>query len=141
MGYSYPANLESQPEGGYTVTFDGLPGATEGYTREDALRHAADILETALSMFVDDDKRIPAPEPAHGRPLVSVPALTAAKLALHEAMLDARISDDDLGKRLGTTGKAVHLLRDPMHSSKIETIEAALLALGKRLDVSVREAA
>jgi antitoxin HicB len=73
--------------------------------------------------------------------VVSVPALAAAKLALHQAMLDACVSNVELGRRLGIDEKAVRRLRDPLHRSKVETIEAALRALGQRLEVVVRPAA
>ena len=69
---------------------------------------------------------------------MAVPALIAAKLALHEAMLSGGVSNVELARRLGTDEKAVRRLRDPLHGSRIEAVEAALRALGKRLEVSVR---
>jgi len=35
--------------------------------------------------------------------------------------------------------KSVRRLRDPLHRSRIEAVEAALQALGRRLEVSVPE--
>ena len=81
------------------------------------------------------------PSPARGRPVVAVPALTAAKLALHEAMVPGSVSNVELARRLGTDEKAVRRLRDPLHGSRIEAVEAALRALGKRLEVSARAVA
>ena len=44
----YPARLKAQAEGGYVVTFPDIPEAiTQGEDVEDALRHAADALESA----------------------------------------------------------------------------------------------
>jgi antitoxin HicB len=48
------------------------------------------------------------------------------------------VSNVELARRLGTDEKAVRRLRDPLHGSRIEAVEAALRALGKRLEVSVR---
>ena len=50
-----------------------------------------------------------APSPAEGRP-VAVDALVAAKLALHEAMLDQGVGNVELARRLGADEKAVRQL-------------------------------
>ncbi len=94
-----------------------------------------------MSALVEDNHPIPPPSPAAGRPVVSVPALAAAKLALHDAMLQAHLSNVELGRRLGLDEKEVRRLRDPLHRSHIDRVEAALRVLGKRLEVEVREAA
>lgn len=141
MRYAYPVTLEPQPEGGFTATFDGLPGATQGETEEEALREAEDLLVTALSLFIEDGAPVPRPAPARGRPLVGVPSLVAAKLALHDAMLAEGVANVDLGRRLGLDEKVIRRLRDPLHRSHIGAVEAALRALGRRLVVDVRPAA
>jgi antitoxin HicB len=46
-----------------------------------------------------------------------------------------------LAKRLGCDHKDVRRLLDPRYPSKISSIEKALQALGRRLDVHVRNAA
>ncbi len=141
MRYAYPAVPEAQPEGGFTVTFGGLPGATQGETKAEALREAEDLLVTALSFCIDDGRPIPAPSPAEGRPVVAVGPLAAAKLALHDAMLAQGVSNVELAGRLGLDEKAVRRLRDPLHRSHIGAVEAAFRALGRRLVVEVLEIA
>ena len=74
-------------------------------------------------------------------PLVSVTALEAAKLALHEAMTEARVSNVEMARRLGKDERAIRRLRDPLHRSHIGEVETALRLLGKRVEISVREAA
>jgi antitoxin HicB len=69
-----------------------------------------------------------------------LPPLVAAKLALHDAMLAAGISNVELARRLGLEEKAVRRLRDPLHRSHIGQVEAALRLLGRRLEVRVLEA-
>jgi antitoxin HicB len=123
-----------------TVTFDDLPGSTFGATETEALVRAEDLLETALSFYTDDGLAIPRPKPANGRPVVHPRPLIAAKLALHDAMLAAGLSNVELGRRLNLDEKAVRRLRDPLHRSHIGQVEAALRILGKRLEVSVFEA-
>jgi antitoxin HicB len=141
MRYAYPANLEREPDGSaITVTFDDLPGATFGATEAEALARAEDLLESALSFYTDDGLSVPRPAPAKGRPIVHPRPLVAAKMALHDAMLAAGLSNVELGRRLDLDEKAVRRLRDPLHRSHIGQIEAALRVLGKRLEISVQEA-
>lgn len=138
MHYAYPANLEWEPDGSVvTVTFDDLPGATFGTTEAEALARAEDLLETALSFYTDDGLATARPASAMGRPVVHPRPLVAVKLALHDAMLAAGISNVELGRRLDLDEKAVRRLRDPLHRSHIGQIEAALRLLGKRLEVRV----
>jgi antitoxin HicB len=66
-----------------------------------------------------------------------VPPLVAAKLALHDAMLAARISNVALARQLGTDEKTVRRLRDPLHQSRINQVDAALRALGRRLGIVI----
>jgi antitoxin HicB len=138
MRYAYPFTMEPQPEGGFTVTFPDVPEAiTEGDTAGEVRERAEDALVTALSFYTDDAKSLPAPSPARGRPVAMVPPLVAAKLALHDAMLAAGVSNVELGRRLGLDEKSVRRLRDPLHRSHIGQVEAALRLLGKRLEVRV----
>jgi antitoxin HicB len=141
MRYAYPAELQ-EAEDGITVQFPDVPGAiTCGDTRQEALERACDALISVLSAYVEDNRPLPRPSAARGRPLVQVSALEAAKLALHDAMLAARMSNVELARRLGLDEKQVRRLRDPLHQSHIGKIEAALRILGKRLEVEVKEAA
>ncbi len=136
MRYAFPATLEPEPDGSaITVTFGGLPGATWGASESEALARAEDLLVTALSFYTDDGQPIPPPPDTNGRPVVAVPPLVAAKLALHDAMLAAGVSNVELGRRIGLDEKAVRRLRDPLYRSHIGGVETALRALGRRLDV------
>ena len=141
MRYAYPYELLPQPEGGFTVTVPDVPEAiTQGEDEAKAAAMAEDALVTALSFYVDNGERLPRPSPARGRPLAYVPPLIAAKLALHDAMLAAEISNVALAMQLGTDEKTVRRLRDPLHQSRINQVDAALRALGKRLGIVVEAA-
>jgi antitoxin HicB len=140
MRYAYPVDILEEADG-VTVTFPDVPEAiTCGATRSEALARAEDALVTALSFYTDAARALPAPSIAHDRAVVTVPPLVAAKLALHDAMLAAGLSNVELGRRLGLDEKAVRRLRDPLHRSHIGQIETALRLLGKRLEISVLEA-
>jgi antitoxin HicB len=136
MRYAYPYVAEPQPEGGWTVTFPDVPEAmTQGDTSEEVAEMARAALVTALSFYTDQGQPVPVPSPARGRPVASVPALVAAKLALHTALLESGTSNMELGRLLDLDEKAVRRLRDPLHRSHIESVEAALHILGRRLEV------
>jgi antitoxin HicB len=116
MRYAYPYELLPQPEGGFTVTFPDVPEAiTQGETEAEAAAMAEDALVTALSFYTDRGEPLPRPSPAHGRLLAYVPPLVAAKLALHDSMLAAGVSNVALARQLGTDEKTVRRLRDPLH--------------------------
>jgi antitoxin HicB len=140
MRYAFPANLDHEDDR-FTVTFDDLPGATFGVTRSEALAQAVDLLVSALAALVEEGKPIPRPGAACNRPVIAVPALEAAKLALHSAMLERGMSNVELAQNLGIDERLVRRLRDPLHRSHIGTVETALRLLGKRLEVSVSDAA
>jgi antitoxin HicB len=141
MRYVYPVVVEIAADG-VTVTFPDVPEAiTCADTEAEALTRAAEALVTALSFYVEDNRALPAASPADGRPVVAVPALEAVKLALSDSMVAAGMSNAELARRLGCDEKAVRRLRDVLHGSKIGQLEAALRSLGKRIEVSVMEAA
>jgi antitoxin HicB len=141
MRYAYPYELIPQTEGGFTVTFPDVPEAiTQGDTEEQAAAMAEDALVTALSFYTDRAERLPGPSPSRGRPLVYVPPLVAAKLALHDAMLAAGVSNVTLARQLGTDEKTVRRLRDPLHQSRINQVDAALRMLGKRMGIVIEAA-
>ncbi len=141
MRYAYPVDVKEAADG-VTVTCPDVPElVTSGASRAEAAARAADALVTALAFYVDEGQPLPRPSAPRGRPMVSVAALEAAKLALHDAMLAAGLSNVELAHRLGLDEKAVRRLRDPLHRSHIGTVEAALRILGKRIDVDVRESA
>jgi antitoxin HicB len=141
MRYAYPVVTEEASDR-ITVTCSDVPElVTEGDTRAEALERAVDALVTALSFYVDEGKPAPVPSSAKGRTVVAVPVMEAAKLALHEAMVAAGVSNVEMARRLGLDEKQVRRLRDPLRRSHIGSVETALRSLGRRLELSVMEAA
>ena len=74
-------------------------------------------------------------------PGVILPSGIAAKVLLWNAMLDMGLPKADLARKLGVSPAAVDRLLHLSHASRIEQIENALAALGKRLVVGLCEAA
>jgi len=120
----------------------GGPGSgTVGADREEALLRAPDAIETILIGYVADRRDIPMPHAGSKGPFVTLPALTEAKLALYSAMRTARVSKAELSRRLNWHLPQVDRLLDLRHASRLDQLEAAFRALGKRLSVQVSEAA
>jgi antitoxin HicB len=71
MRYEFPAILVDEQDGRVTAYFEGLPGATWGENRHQALERARDLLATAIEMLLEDGEAIPSPSPAQGRPMVA----------------------------------------------------------------------
>lgn len=128
--------------GSFWSSCDDIPEAhSAGDTLEELLRNAAEGLQLALSIYVDQLRHIPEASPAKdGQYVIHQPALVEAKVALWNAMRDKGMRKADLCRLLNAAQTKVDRLLDFEHSSKIEQVESALAALGKRLAVSVEAA-
>jgi antitoxin HicB len=136
--FAYPVHLEPAEEGGFVVTFPDIPGAiTEGDDEVEALVWAQDALETMLQSYMDDKQRIPYPSALDGRPAVILPVIIAGKVILHNTLLDTGKRKADLARMLNLAPTLVDRLLSLRHKSRIEQIETALAAFGKRLVVDV----
>jgi len=133
---AYPADLTSEPEGGFTVTFPGFPGATYGDTQEAAITAAKDLLEEMVLGLMAHGREVADPPPAEGRPLVALPALCAAKLEVYRAMRAEGLTKSQLAARLGWQPSEVTRLFDGYHATRLDKIEEALEALGRRLTIA-----
>jgi len=130
----YPVNLRK--DGKYIlVTFPDIPEAmTQGDNRAHALAMAKDALETAMEFYFEDHRPVPlASRPRRGQPVVNLSPSVAAKVLLLNEMLRQKIRPSELARRIGTTKQEVNRLTDLRHPTKIDRIDAALQALGKRL--------
>ena len=139
---AYPVELTPDTNGTLLVTFPDFPEATTfGRDEGDALLRAVDALETVLAARIDDREEIPLPSGPAGRRLVALPALSAAKVLLDRAMREAGVRKTDLARRLGWQGPQIDRLLDLGYASRLDQIEQALAALGKRLTVDIADAA
>ena len=138
---AWPAELARQEDGSILVFFSDIPEAlTEGGNESEALAQARDCLIAALGGYIGARRDIPKPSAARGRPMIALPALAAAKIALYNAMRDDEMGNTALARRLGISEGAVRRLLDLDHRSHIGQIEKALKALGQRLTVTTQAA-
>ena len=136
--FDYPVTL-TPDDGTVLVTFTDVPEAiTFGADTEEALMHAVDALETALSFYVDGRLALPTPSKAkRGQKTVRPSALECAKLGVYQAMTEQGIRKAELARRLGWHMPQVDRLFDLRHASRLDQIESAARALGRTVEIRV----
>lgn len=140
--FDYPVTVHCEADSVWISCNDVPELASAGDNEAEALLDAVDGLESALSLYVDQRRPIPLPSPAKpGQPVVRLPALTAAKVALWNAMCAQGVGKAEMARRLGVNRPQVDRLVDLLHRSKIEQVEHALAVLGWRLAVGIEQAA
>ena len=153
--FAYPARLTLDEDGRILIEFPDFPfAATDAADMEDVGTQGTDCLEEALAVCIDEGLPIPVPpddldswpfdkssgDPDDwGRAVLTPGPVIAAKAALYQAVRDAGITKVALAAQLEIGEKEVRRMLDPRHPTKIQTIDRALAALGKRLEITVRD--
>lgn len=134
----YPATFTND-DGTLLVRFRDIPEAiTCGDDADDAMVQAVDCLESAFVFYMD--KRLPIPAPSQlqdGEHAIYLPVSVQTKIALYHEMLKQGITKAELARRLSVNQKQVDRLWDLTHSSKLEMLEKAFSAIGKRLNMTL----
>ena len=142
MRNAFPVEFSPVEDGAIMATFPDLGGVTQGDDEAEALREAEDLLVEVIKGRIAHGEDIPEPSAPDGRRVVAVPPVLVAKIELYVAWREAGISKAELARRLGWHPPQVGRLFDVDHNSRIDQVDAALNALGRRLIVStVRSAA
>lgn len=141
--FSYPATFRSDEDGRVVVHFTDFPHAhTDGKDTQEATEEAIDCLGSVLAEYIATRRDIPAPsKPRRGQRMISVPFWITGKLALYLAMREKGATNSELARRIGVSETVVRRMLDPDHDTKPEKLQAALEALGKRIVVTVQDAA
>lgn len=130
--------------GGYVVTFPDFGyGVTQGETDEEAMEMAQDLLMLTIGDYIRECRPLPVPKRHRGskfRP-VPLPALQAAKVDLYVAFLESGLRKAEFARRIGIPKTHIERLFSLRHHSRLDQIEAAFAALGKRLHVEARNPA
>ncbi|RKZ39031.1 MAG: type II toxin-antitoxin system HicB family antitoxin [Gammaproteobacteria bacterium] len=137
--WNFPVELSTDEEdGGFVVTFPDVPEAiTQGENRTEALLYAQEALETALTMYIEEQRDLPSPSPAHGHTTVSPDALECAKLDIYITMRAQGVHKAELAQRLHWHIPQVDRLLDLGQTSLFEQIEQAAVSLGKRVELHI----
>ena len=136
----YPVTLKfDEATKGYAVSFVDIPEAiTLGDTIEEALAMAADALLTAMDFYFEDRRPVPMPSnPAKNQHTIKLPASVWAKVLLLNEVCTQNLRPVDIARLMGVRPQEVNRILDLHYATKIDTIEAALKAIGKELKISV----
>jgi antitoxin HicB len=121
------------------VTFRDIPEAiTQGDTEAEALDMAQDALISSMDFYFEDKRRVPMPSaPEPGERMISLPLSVTSKILLLNEMLAQDVGPSELARRMNSLPQYVNRIMDLRHATKIDTIERAMLALGKNLELQV----
>ena len=134
----YPAVLERQEDGGYTVTFPDFPEAiTEGDDREESLFNASEVLTLVLAQRMDDGVEIPEPSKVKNSHMVEPAASVQSALLLRILREQQEKSLAEFARALSTSWPAAQRLEQPRGNPTLRQLEKAAAALGKRLVVEM----
>jgi len=135
----YPAKFEPALEGGFVVTFRDIPEAiTQGDTLDEAMEMAQDVLVSAMDFYFEDQRSVPRPSaPLSGEHLVSLPPSVYTKVLLLNVLLESRMPQAELARRMQVKPQEVTRLLDLRHATKIDTLSRAFEKLGRQLMVEV----
>ena len=141
---SYPASFLPEGNGkGLHVRFPDLPEAlTGGDNLADTQAQASDCLAEAIAGRIARGDEIPPPSKVkRGQHPISVPLYLAPKLALYLAIRERGIPNTELARRLGVSETVVLRMLNPKRVTRPEKVQAALVALGKRIVITFEDAA
>ena len=130
---SYPIALEDDDASVMATCPDFPELATFGDDRDEALARAVDALEEAIAARIHSGQDIPSSSAGETR--VMVPTLTAIKVMLYQGMREQAIGKAELARRLGWHLPQVDRVLDVRHRSRLDRMDAALGAIGCRLEV------
>jgi antitoxin HicB len=140
----YPALFEPAEEGGFVITYPDFGwGVTQGDTEQEAVEMATDALFTMIREHIRKGEDVPGPSRPRGRKyrMIRLPVLHGLKAELYTAFRASGITKAELARRLEIPKTVVDRLFSFDNHTRMDQIEAAFAALGKRVDVSVRDAA
>jgi antitoxin HicB len=139
----YAVELIKDPNGDVVVEFPQFPNAhTYGADEPEAMLRAVDALESWFMAMIEDREDIPEPSRVkRGQRAITLPALTEAKIELYRQMRASKVGKAELARRLHCHLPQIDRLLDLNHGSRLDQIEQALLAVGKRLTISFEDAA
>ena len=131
---AYPITLE-EDDGSVLATSPDFPELTTfGDDSDEALARAVHALEEAIAARIHDRRDVPAP--SSGATCAVLPTLTSVKVMLYRGMREQGIGKAELARRLGWHLPQVDRLLDLGHHSRLDQMDAALAAIGRRLHVT-----
>lgn len=123
----------------WVVSFADVPEAVTRVSDENlgaAVDRASDIFIATIKFYYEQKRLIPLPSPLNeDDDFIAIPIGMAAKILLLNEILESGISQAELGRFLGIKRQNMQRVVDLKHPTKIETLEEAMMFLGKRFEV------
>jgi antitoxin HicB len=125
------------------VTCPAFPEVTSFGEDEAACRVSGRLaIEEAIAARIKAGVDVPAPDGGvaagvAGPLAVATPLLIELKIDLYRALRSSGVTRAELARRLGWSRTSVDRLFDTNHASRLEQIEAAIEALGYRIDAQI----
>jgi antitoxin HicB len=144
IGYNARFDPDPRSDRFFTIVFPDLSwGVSQGESEEDGREMALDLLRTMLAGHIRRGEEIPRPKAYRGARyrLIALPALEAAKVELYRVFRSSGMRKSDLARALGISKTNIDRLFALDRKSRLDQIEAAFAALGKRVEIEVRDAA
>ncbi len=135
----YPVDLTLAEDGTIVAQAVDLPEAlTFGDTEAEALATVRDALHVALTGYLEDRRDIPAPSrPKRGQQSIALDPTTALKLGIYRGMREHGMTQAALAEQLAIDARQVRRILDLDHNTRLDHLEAALAAVGKRLVIDL----
>jgi len=142
----YYALFEPDPESDrfFVITFPDFSwGVSQGENERDGCEMALDLLRTMIAEHIRRGEKLPQPKKYRGARyrLITLSALESAKVELYQVFGPSGVRKADLARRLRIPKANVDRLFDLKRKSRLDQIEDAFHALGKRLTIEIRNAA
>ena len=130
--------------GGFVITFPDFDwGVSQADTEGEALAMAEDLLVTMIGDHIKQSQEIPVATRRRGSRYrqIQLPALQSAKVELYQVFCASGLPKAELARRIGIPRSNLERLFNLKHHSRLDQIEAAFIALHKRIWFEVRDAA
>ncbi|ECF2367664.1 type II toxin-antitoxin system HicB family antitoxin [Salmonella enterica subsp. enterica serovar Mountpleasant] len=125
---------------GFMATCLDMPKfVTAGETEDEIIALAPEAFEMAVECYMDENIPVPLPsvDVTETGCVIVLSVTLAAKIELYNTLLASHISKSELARRMGIPNQNIKKLLSPSTKSRLDTMESAFAALGKRLDISV----
>lgn len=129
----YPYKTERTEKGGYILQLVDVPEViAHGETLEEAKAETLNAFLSFAEWLFDDGLPIPLPS-SSGCDAINVPASTAVKILLLNAMTETKTRPVDISNKIGVTKQEMTRITSLRRKTKIDTLERAIYATGKTL--------
>jgi len=135
--FAYHYTMTPDDNNTLLIEFPDVPeAAAVADTESDAAEQASEGLEAALQIYVDTRRPLPAVEFTNG-PAATLKASIVIKLFISDEMVKQGMRKADMARAMNLHTPQIDRMLSLGHSTKIDTLEAALAVMGRRLAVSL----